>query len=388
MRIGRIAATVLVASACQLPLLAKCPIPDNGTLVVRAPVGNLLVDTKGQGFVDVTVTNKDIQVHENCLADRVELTGTAARALNGSADWKITVPAGVQLDLLTDGGSIQVGDSDGNVTLRTTGGPVTAGNIRGRVAIVTQGGSIKAGNIGNNAEMRSLGGPIEAGNIAGDAELWTSSGSIDVGVVAGYVNAETGGGNITIRESRGAVKAETQAGNISVGLAGPTTVKTAGGNLIFRKILGFFKGATANGDIRLDSVSSWVEATTGSGNIVCRLEPDNLEGDRHVELTTGMGDITLSIPEKLSAQIRAVVEQTGLSSQRISQRIVSDFPAPSGSPVSTRNPGPTGTQNPQPTAGFFGRDPVASMRYEAVLNQGKNRIRLTSKQGTIEIRRR
>ena len=66
------------------------------------------------------------------------------------------LPANVKdLDLVTLGGSINMGDSDGWAKLRTNGGSITVGRIKGKAAIITQGGFIKAGDIGDSAELRS-----------------------------------------------------------------------------------------------------------------------------------------------------------------------------------------------------------------------------------------
>ena len=63
-------AFALASLAFTAPVLAKCPIPDGGTLVVRAPVGNLRVDTSGQGGVDVRLSSSDLAVKEVCGKDR------------------------------------------------------------------------------------------------------------------------------------------------------------------------------------------------------------------------------------------------------------------------------------------------------------------------------
>src|SRR5690348_12554294 len=155
----------------QSPAFAKCPVTDGATLVLRAPIGNLLVDTAGTDFVETQVSSKQVEIKEVCGRDMIEITGIAPEKLQEKVEWKILVPRGVHLDLVTLGGSINVGNTDGNATLRTTGGNVTAGQIKGRAAIITQAGSIKAGDIGGNAELRSRGGSVEVGDIGGSAEF-------------------------------------------------------------------------------------------------------------------------------------------------------------------------------------------------------------------------
>ena len=152
----------LVLLAFNLPLLAKCPISDGATLVVRAPFGDLLVDTTSRdASVDVQIDNNVIQVQEVCGKGSVEYTGNASDQMRGTITWRIVAPKGIDLDLVTLAGNINVGDVDGDVILRTSGGSVTAGQIKGKAAIITQGGFIKSGNVGGNAELRSQGGTLE-----------------------------------------------------------------------------------------------------------------------------------------------------------------------------------------------------------------------------------
>src|SRR3989449_11013885 len=189
----------VVSLAFQLPATAKCPIGDCSTLVVRAPVGNLSVDTSVRDFVEVNVSTHDLAIKEICGKDRVEYSAGDA-PIRGDIDWKIFVPRTVNLDLVTLGGNITMGDSDGSATLRTTGGGITVGRIKGKTAMISQGGFIRAGDLGNDAELRiSNAGSITVGNVAGDAELHTAGGPITTGYVNGRVVAKSAGGAVYIK---------------------------------------------------------------------------------------------------------------------------------------------------------------------------------------------
>ncbi len=362
------------ALAFQLPLLAsKCPIADGATLAVRAPIGNLRVDTTGQGAVEVAVTSTDITLKENCVSrDRVEYSAVAPSPLRGSVDWKIVVPRNVNLDLVTLGGSISMSDTDASATLRTTGGSVTVGRIKGKAAIITQGGFIKAGDIGDSAELRSSSaGSLEVGNINGNADLHTAGGPITVGTVTGKIIAESAGGDIFIKGARGEVWVQTEAGDIFIGDASQITAKTAGGKITNSKVRGPFKGHTESGDIRLESAGAWVEASTGYGTIYCKLNPEKLEGDLHVDLQTGVGDITIWIPERLKANIDAIVERPAANGRRI----ITDFPMATANALASLP-----QVKPSVTSRFAQPD-----RQQFPLNGGGNPMRLHTSLGKIEI---
>src|SRR5262245_17735890 len=121
-------ATFALVVATQIPLFAKCPVSEGGTIIVRAPLGNLQVETSGRDGVETQVNSSLIQIQESCGKD-VEITSNTpdSRQIAGTIDWRIIVPKASNLDLVTLAGSITVGDSDGNVLLRTTGGSVTTG---------------------------------------------------------------------------------------------------------------------------------------------------------------------------------------------------------------------------------------------------------------------
>jgi DUF4097 and DUF4098 domain-containing protein YvlB len=351
------------------PLFAKCPISDGGTVIVRAPAGNLQVDTTGRDAVEVQVNSSQVQIKETCGGQTVEVTSNTPAAIQGAITWNIVVPRTVHLDLVAYAGGITVGDSDANVTLRTTGGPVIAGQIKGQAAIITQGGFIKAGNIGSNAELRSQGGRIEVGDVAGNAEFETA-GPINAGIIQGRVNAETEGGAISIKEARGDVRAVTQAGDISIGDALRIDARTAGGNITSRRVRGPFQGHTESGDIRLENAAAWVEASTGFGNIVVTLIPENLDGDLHVDLQTGIGDVMIYLPQRMKATVQATVERPAFDTQRI----FSDFTMNAVTPTAAR--------------GIAASRFLAPLQSQVILNGGGNRVKLHSSLGKIEIKKR
>jgi hypothetical protein len=365
--IGKIPSSLLLTLACSIPVLAKCPLPEGATLVVRATVGDLHVVTTGsEPVVEVLVENNAIQIQENCGKDVVQFTGNAPDQIRGVIAWRIIAPKTVNLDLVTMAGNITVGNVDGNVILRTAGGSVTSGNIKGRASLTTQGGSVKSGNIGGDAELRSQGGTLEVGDIGGNAEFQTTAGVIRAGTITGTVTAQ-GGRTISIIKA-GDVKATTNGGDISIGDASRISAKSGGGNITSRRVRGPFQGHTESGDIRLDSAASWVEASTGSGNIFVRLVPDNLDGDLHMNLQAGVGDVTVYLPPRLRASIDATVQRAAFQAQQI----ISEFP-----PVPVE----------PPTRGLAPNRFYTATHTESLLNGGGNKILLHTGLGKINIRK-
>ncbi len=370
--IGVVSGSLLLVLTSSVLLFAKCPITDGATVVVRAPAGDLQVDTSARdSSVDVQVDNSLIQVQESCGKETVEFTGSVPdpAQIRGPVSWRIVAPANVNLDLVTLTGNINVGDTGANAVLRTGGGSITTGQIKGKAAIITQGGLIKTRNIGGDAELRSQGGTLEVGDVGGNAEFHTTAGQIRAGTIAGSVTAE--GGRAIFIIKAGDVKATTNAGDISIGDAQRINARTSGGTITSRHVRGPFQGHTESGDIRLDSAAAWVEASTGAGNILVHLMPDNIDGDLHMDLQAGIGDVTIYIPQLLKPALDATVQRPAFQAQEI----ISDFPM-------------NGIAPGRPVRGLIPNNRLYGPTHsQSLLNGGGNQIVLHTSLGKITIRR-
>ena len=293
----RICLSVFVVTLLPLALFGKCPISPNGRLELRAPAGNLQVETTGTDSVEVEVSNRQVVIQETCEKDKVTVTAKAPTSI-GLPEWKIRIPRNITIDLTTQGGNIQVPDIDGEALLRTQGGKVTAGNIKGSALILAT--EVRTGNIGGNAELRGWGGRLQIGDVGGNVEFYTQGGDITAGIVKGSVKAEMGSGSFSVREANGNV-----------------VVTTVDGDITSQYVRGYFDGKTDAGNIQLDKVGSWVKAATGVGNIILHLVPTDINGDLHVNAIATMGDITLYVPKAMKASFDIVVEKPALSAKSI-----------------------------------------------------------------------
>jgi hypothetical protein len=95
--------------------------------------------------------------------------------------------------------------------------------------------------------------------------------------------------------------------------------------------------------------------------------PENLQGDLHVDIQAGVGDITIYLPERLRATIDATVERPAFEAQRI----FSDFPMNSIAPRGRAGAPPAPGRN------------YAPLQRQTQLNGGGNRIRLHTSLGKI-----
>jgi hypothetical protein len=350
---------ISVVCGTVIPSYAKCPVNETTTLVIKAETGDLHVETNGRTpFVEIQA--EEAKVHESCGKQTIEYTGSGARS------WKITTPKDIDLDLTAVGGNITVMDVDGNVTLHTGGGSVMAGNVRGNATVVTQGGSIKVGNVGGSARLTTP-GSIEVGDIGGNAELHTTAGRITTGSIMGMRADAEAGRTIVIGKAM-EIQANTTHGDISIGEAARISAKSGGGQITSKRVHGGFQGHTEQGDIRLDNASSWVEASTGQGNILVHMMPENMDSDLHMDLRADVGDVTVYLPQRLSMDVNASVQRPAFQSPPI----VSEFPATPRRPAQTLIP-----ENKY----------YAPTHYESFLNGGTNKIVLHTSLGKITIKK-
>ena len=155
-----------------------------------------------------------------------------------SDDFTIRIPDKFELDLKTSGGSITVGNLEGNVKLKTSGGSIQLGEINGRVLAKTSGGSITLSGCNRDADLKTSGGRIEIGKVSGDVVAHTSGGSITIENTTGEVDATTSGGSITASISsqpHGDCTLKTSGGSINVSISGNLNfdldAKTSGGRV-------------------------------------------------------------------------------------------------------------------------------------------------------------
>jgi len=149
--------------------------------------------------------------------------------------FRATVPSDYNVRLDTTGGSIDVGDLDGEVRADTAGGSILIGRVEGPVRADTAGGSIEVEASRQEVKADTAGGSIRLGDMAGRVRADTAGGSIRIDRSAGPVHASTAGGGITVRAASESVDASTSGGGITVTFVGQPTenssLSTSGGTV-------------------------------------------------------------------------------------------------------------------------------------------------------------
>jgi DUF4097 and DUF4098 domain-containing protein YvlB len=175
------------------------------------------------------------------------------------------------------------------------------GDVEGDYTSTAPAGDIVVGRVSGFAKIRSRAGQITFREAAKGATLSASGGDVKVDAVGGDLDARTLGGNVTVGSVAGSAKLETMGGDITV-----------------RSVNGALQARTAGGDIVVKKAGESVNAETLGGAIVCELAGKSVSP---VELVSGGGDVTLTLPAGVRADVE--IQVNGVDSER---QIRSEFP--------------------------------------------------------------
>lgn len=192
-----------------------------------------------------------------------------------------------------------------NADLRTSDGDITVDRLQGDVRLKTSDGDVDVGTLaGGSIVLSSSDGDIRIDALDGETvDIHTSDGDLDLGEITGdRITARTSDGNIAARHLIGNAEIKTSDGDINLDVVnGP----------------GFF-ARTSDGDITIDELTTDNGTVrTSDGDITIRhAEGDlnvsgssaeirvNVQKAGQVSVSSSDGNITLSIPAGLQADLR------------------------------------------------------------------------------------
>lgn len=263
-----LAITALFTAAVQAEDISReFEVVDGGRLEIDIESGGIKVQVGESNVVRVTVQVRganadqfelDFRQRGGEIRVRGRTPGKHKRYNNRdlSVEVRAEVPRRFDLKLDTSGGSIEVGDVDGEVDADTAGGSIVVGRVTGPVRADTAGGSIEVLASVKDVDADTAGGSIDLGEIQGSIKADTAGGSIRVERALGRSRLSTAGGSITVKDARAGVVADTVGGGIRVDfMAQPSDrsrLDTTGGSITVGIVegLGFDLDATSGSRIR------------------------------------------------------------------------------------------------------------------------------------------
>ncbi|MBD3288436.1 DUF4097 family beta strand repeat protein [candidate division KSB1 bacterium] len=262
-----------------------------------------------------------------------------------NSKFEIKLPAEFDVDVGTRGGDVSVTSLKGTTKIRTSGGDIELIKVNGDVQAKTSGGDVKIVENTKQAQVKTSGGDVEILDVYGEVQAKTSGGDIIIKNNKARVEAKTSGGDVMLENVGAEVEVATSGGDIEVdGSAGDIEVATSGGDVELMNIKGQAKArtsggdieantvlkgvdvSTSGGDIELKDIQGFIDASTSGGDIEAEMTLKDFSKDHHVELKSSGGNITLWIPDKLPATIKAEIKLTGFASRTKEYNVYSDFP--------------------------------------------------------------
>ena len=272
------------AAASAEPIVRSFAAQPGGELEVNTDVGRVEVTSHDEDEITVEVDVRGpgapgFEVDFRERSNGLEVIGKTSRGLMSrrnsyvDVDVVIRVPRRYDVVLDTSGGSITVGDIDGEVRAETSGGNIEIGRVTGEVSAGTSGGGITVAYAGGDVSADTSGGSIRVEEAAGKVNADTSGGSIRLGRIAGPVDADTSGGSIAVKAAQSSVSASTSGGSIKVGFTaqpdGRSRLDTSGGTVTVYLADGLALDVKARSGVGVTSALVLEDA---------RMEPGRLEG--------------------------------------------------------------------------------------------------------------
>ncbi len=296
----------------------------NNTLEINVNFGSVNVFTWDKDEIKVVAKNiKGDELNKFIT----EQKGSFVTVLFKGRDSKkflldVWIPSQFNLDANTGGGNVKIYDMiSGKVEISSAGGNIITSKINGRVEISTSGGNVTCNDIDGNIEVSSGGGDIKLSAVTGIADISTAGGNITVGKIHKSADISTSGGNIIVNDVGGNADISTAGGNINVGYVnGNADISSGGGNITVSGSKGMIDVSTGGGNITLKNIGGGVEASTGGGRISVELSTNF---NKNSSISTGAGDIILTIPENINATVLANVR--GAFMEKSTNYIKSDF---------------------------------------------------------------
>ncbi len=283
----------------------------------------------------------------------------------------------------TGGGEIEIRKANGRAELRTGGGNVRVSDSRLTGFVTTGGGKIMIERVSGNFVGSSGSGPVTYINSDGGTKGNDSFQSIAIGSGEGratsviskgtttntYVSDGVGkGGSFGAGFGAGGIRMSSNGGAISLPEApAGARVTTGGGSIRIGPSAGEVYASTGGGTIDIGPATGSVEAHTGAGDVTITLTG---AGSHSVDVTSGRGNVVLTVPRNLSATLELETAYTNNLGHET--RIESDWPLAT-----------TSTKDWDDSHGT----PRRYVRARQVLGSGGGVIRVRTVNGNITLRR-
>jgi hypothetical protein len=311
-----------------------------------------------------------------------------AATTSTSNAFEINVPRTFDVHIASGGGAVSIADVNGNFSGHTGGGDLTLRRVTGDSHLSTGGGDIVVTDAQLDGTVRTGGGLVQLSRVRGSLKGLSGSGPVlyaesrnsrgEKGSLDAYTVDKSGktirydGSSLprNLRIETGALHAEKAGGDISIDEAPDGgVVHTGGGRIRIARAGGDLDVSTGGGDIVVGPTNGSIRAGTGAGAVDLTVIGSR-EETRNVDVTSGTGRVTITLPASYSGAVE--LETAFTHSFGREARIISEWSL-------ERDP-ITGWDDTQGTPRRF-------VRARATFGSGRGLVRVKTVNGDVEIRR-
>ena len=323
MNAKRTTSAALLTAALLLLLGAAAPRGEYDRTFSAAPGGRIELTMESGGSLEVQGWDRD-QVRIVCSdryndLDEYDLEVRESRGgLDFTAELRdrsiqktalrvlLTVPRRFDIAIESGGGGIHIEDVEGGFTGQTGGGQIELRRVKGEARLSSGGGGIEIVESDLDGRVSTGGGEVLVRDVVGNVKATSGGGNVSYENVRSRDGDRRGPNNLDIGVAlEGTILRSTAGGSLNIREAPQGAIlETGGGDIDVRGARKFVKATTGGGDIEIEVADGWVEASTGAGDIAIEvLGSLGDDGDHGVSVFTGYGNVTLTLPADISAEL-------------------------------------------------------------------------------------
>ncbi len=301
------------------------PFSPGSLLEIDLPSGgSALITGWDRGIAQVTyyddvrdVEDHRIECHPRDGGLAIASEPIRRRNVTQALTFEIFLPRRADVEVRSGGGSLELTDLEGTFVGRIGGGELVLRGLSGRARLQTGGGEIKVTDCKLDGRVSTGGGEVLLENVVGDLEATSGGGNVQYKNVRDREGRLRAPGNLSSDDMTDkTVVISTAGGGIRVREAPEgARLQTGGGDITVRRAARFVTARTGGGDISVEIEDGWVEASTGAGDIDVDVSGSLGDGREGLELLTGLGEVTVTLPPGLSAELDLELGYTRNSSR-------------------------------------------------------------------------
>lgn len=292
--------------------------------------GSISIESWDQPGIEVTYGDKGSSLDQYSINFENNAAGLSVNARRSKSNnssnlyFSFKTPRELILDIDTAGGHVELNGLTGNFSGITGGGALLIDDVHGDMDLRTGGGRITVKNSVLDGRIRTGGGKVLIKNVTGDLRATSGGGTVT------YKNVRSSSGSVLSPNkndledaTEGTVLISNQGGKIKVDAAPEgADVYTGGGNIRVKGADRFVSAKTGGGDIDIEVLKGWVKASTGAGELEIFVA-ENAADNGDINLTTGSGDVLLTLPSNFSMDLSVELGVTNNSNKKY--KLSSDF---------------------------------------------------------------